>query len=54
MKLKHRNRVRKPLTPQEKVSIAQCYNAGMKILDIQAKFNISRSTVANVVNEKIN
>lgn len=51
--MKHRIRVRKPLTVEEQVSLTTDYNAGMLIRDIAQKYNISHSTVHNVVNKEI-
>jgi Mor family transcriptional regulator len=54
MKVKYRIRKRKSLTIEEMVSLTTDYSAGLAILDIMKKYQISRATIYNVLKKEIN
>jgi uncharacterized protein YjcR len=51
MKLEYRN---KPLTKDQKVKLVTDYAANMKVKDIMAKYDISRTTIYNILKTVIN
>ena len=52
--MSYRIRKRKPLTIEEQVSITTDYNAGMPIKDIEKKYQVSATTIHNMVHKEIN
>ena len=49
MKITYRNKITKPLTLEQQVSLTTDYNSGMSNKDLEKKYQITKQTIYNVL-----
>ena len=54
MKITYRNKITKPLTLEQQVSLTTDYNSGMSNKDLEKKYQITKQTIYNVLRKQVN